>query len=458
MRQVFIVAVFLWSALAGAAQTTAHYAGKIKRLNVGDKVPSIPIDKMMDARGNITKTNIADYSDRLLILDMMNTHCSGCIAGLPRKDSLQRKFGDKIKIIITTSEQASYIRNYLKNENSYPVKKGVKLPWIVEDDLLEQYFPYVTVSHFAWIYKGTVVAITDQEYVDENNIKKFLSGEIVNLPVKYEVLGFDYTKQPMFQVASTIPSDDPSTAFYSVVSGYQTGLVPFVGGSVIDSLKKTIRIYLPNARSLLSAYRQAYGNIYTPGEKPFASDARLLLEVKDSSRYLYETSLGYFDAWSRKNGVCYEGIFPFPMTVKECYQQMVSDLDRSFGTHAGWKKRNVRCFVITQRLSDEEIAKLTETNKQYTYVDTNGRAHNGKTGPFGRESSLRQLSFQYSFKNAGGKELPLVIDSKYLGTIILHFDDLKSTGALKTALAQYGFDLKEEEAETEMFVLTDSKK
>jgi hypothetical protein len=458
IRHIFIVALFLCSAISAASQIAVKSYAKLKRLNIGDKIPSIPIAKMMDENGNVKNINLTQYNDRLLILDLMNTNCSGCIAGLPRKDSLQKKFGDKIKIIVVTDEDEAYIKSYLKNKQSYPVRKRVQLPWIVDDKLLQQYFPHVTISHFAWIYKGTVVAITDQEYVDEGNIKKILSGEIVNLPVKYEVLDYDYTKQPMFNVQPGILSDESSPVYYSVVSGYQNGFVPFGAPPIIDSVKETIRIYVPNCNSLLTAYRNAYDRIYSYPEKPLLTNTRLVLETKDSSRYIYQPSLGYLDTWSRKNGVCYEGVFPLKRGVKAAYQKMVMDLDAFFGTHARWEMRKVPCWVITQTSDNEEIKKRTEENKQYNYFDTTGRVHAGRNRGYGKEFSLRRLSFEQSFRRTDGKELPLVVDAGYKGTIILQNEDLKNIQSLQAALQQYGFDVKEGEKETEMFVLTDLKK
>jgi hypothetical protein len=51
-----------------------------------------------------------------------------------------------------------------------------------------------------------------------------------------------------------------------------------------------------------------------------------------------------------------------------------------------------------------------------------------------------------------------VVDCNYKGAITLHFDDLKAIESLQAALKQYGFDVKEGERETEMFVLTELKK
>jgi hypothetical protein len=461
-RQIAIVLTFLWMNISVAGQQSSKQVlkNKIKRLEIGDKIPSIPIAKMMDTEGNLKSINLTQYNDRLLILDLMNTRCSSCLEGLPEKDSLQKKFGDKIKMMVVTPEDESYMTAYFKNKKSYPVRKGVRLPWIVEDNLLQRYFPYVFTSHLVWIYKGKVAAITWQEYVDEGNIKKILSGEVVNLPVKDDVLDFDYHKQSIFNIGNSTKTNASSFARYSVVSGYQAGLDGGKAGVSIDSLNQTQRIYSIN-QSPLTTYYRAFLSIYPDGPKHFLIANRTILEVKEPSRFIYDPSQGYYDLWRRKNEICYEAVFPLSMGVAASYEQMANDLDRFLGLHAHWEKRKVSCVVIVQKGSDEEIEKAKQAAAQFTYIAADGRAQQGKKsadGEIGKELTLQKIELYYSSKSPdNNKELPIVNEGSYKGTIILPLDVIKNISSLRIALQPYGLEIKQEEREIEMFVITERK-
>lgn len=68
---------------------------KIRNLKIGDRVPEIIISKIIgDSKPD---AKISDFKDKLLILDFWDTFCGSCIEALPKLDSLQQKFGNKIK-------------------------------------------------------------------------------------------------------------------------------------------------------------------------------------------------------------------------------------------------------------------------------------------------------------------------------------------------------------------------
>jgi hypothetical protein len=364
--------------------------------------------------------------------------------------------------MVVSSQKEVSIRKFLKNEKTILAKKGVELPWVVEDSLFKKYFPHWYFSHLIWIYKGTLVAITTGEYVDAKNIQDILDGKTVNLPVKNDVIGFDYKKQSLFKLGITAETEPFPSMYYAVISAYQNGLNS-TSGAVIDTMNQTSRLYSTNS-TILTAYARAYGKIYSYGVKPGMGVNRLILEVKDPSEFIYKKEYGYRDAWDRKNKICYEASFPLSMDKRACYQQMVNDLDRFLGLHTRWEKRKVPCLVVVQKDTDKEIQeKKKKKAAQYSYYDIDNRLkqgeNNNKSDHYLREKYLEDLRSNYRvdvrFKE---KALPLINECSYKETIIFpYLRDYGNILSLREALQSCGFDLIEAERETEMFVVTETR-
>ena len=446
--------------LLSAFTATAQSPQTVQRLRIGDPVPAIFVPKMMNIEGQVEGVDLSRYHDRLLILDLMDTRCSACISGLPAKERLQQEFGDQIKIIVATPEKEDYMRKYLADKEGYLAKHGVQLPWVIEDKQLCRYFPYWSISHLVWIYKGTVVAITTQEYVDAKNIRAILSGEIVNLPLKGDIIGFDYEKTPVFAVKPTaLLEEEVLSPYYSALSGYQSGLDGGFAAALVDTLHQRWRLVSLN-QSIFVTYVRANGGIHTSGEKQYLRDNRLILEVKDPVRYEYKKAYGYRESWNYKNAICYEGTFPLTMSKEACYQQMVNDLNRSLNLDARWEERKVPCLVIVRKEPEKQIRKRVEMAKQNGYIALDGRYREGKNTQgtlLSREVEMATLPVLYDGigRNAEEKLLPLVDESDFKGALILPSNTFDRLSCFRENLRALGFDLIEAEREVEMFVITE---
>jgi hypothetical protein len=97
---------------------------------------------------------------------------------LPRFDSIQNIYGNKIKIILITPEKKEKVVKFLQRHPE------IKLPVIGEDTLLSKLFPHTFISHEVWIMDGVVKAITHPEYVTASNIKILLAGNKIDWPLK----------------------------------------------------------------------------------------------------------------------------------------------------------------------------------------------------------------------------------------------------------------------------------
>ncbi|MEJ0107167.1 MAG: hypothetical protein WDO19_33600 [Bacteroidota bacterium] len=138
---------------------------------------------------------------------------------MPGLESLQKRFGDKIKIITVTNEKKEAVQKFLLTNKIG--KQIISLPIVYEDTLLSKYFNYVSVPHEVWINPNRVVeAITTEQYVKEENIQAVLDGKKTNWPVKREVEGFDLKTSLFLTTQENSNTSIAKPLYYSGFTSY----------------------------------------------------------------------------------------------------------------------------------------------------------------------------------------------------------------------------------------------
>jgi thiol-disulfide isomerase/thioredoxin len=304
-------------------------ARQTRPLTIGDKVPGLEIKNICNTPA--LQSNFSAFKNKLLILDFMGTTCIGCIKGLPILDSLQKKYGNKIQIVLVTNEPLLKVKPFLK-------RYSVKFPVIYNDSVLSMLFPHTFIPHDVWINKGIVTAITYPEYVNEKNINAVLSNEKVDLPVKYDIAEFDYT-QPLIHVnEQNVPEGSyPSHMYYSWF-GSNMDNIPNMEKMQPDSEKQCIKISFVNM-PVIDLYLRSYGLFHI-------ADSRIILEVKDTGHYVFNKNKNYRQAWVKQNTFCYEAVLPFSMPVEKRHQKLREDLDMFTGLQGRMEQRNMLCRIL----------------------------------------------------------------------------------------------------------------
>lgn len=413
-----------------------------RNLKPGDNVPDIEIPKIInDEKGN---TRISDYKDQLLILDFWTTLCSSCIEALPKIDALNREFAGSVRILPVTNQDSTLIANFFKRNK---LVKNLNISSVVNDRVLSSWFKHKTIPHLVWIYRGRVEAITMSEFVDAKNIKFILTGQHNNWPVKDDFKVYDYSKS----LLSWRRSDEVNngTKVYSAIGGYQEGAAKRTE-LVIDTLRKSKRFYMLNY-PIISAYNFLWNKI-KKANKIYSSNmfyyggispTQLVLEVKDINKYVYTSKDDYFESWIRKNGISYEHEF-LETDNSYDYSLMISDLDRLLGLHGRWEKRTIKCLVL---IKTNNFLKPNEPASESIF---------SVSGPI-KKIRNQELSSIVSYLNGFIGNPPIFLDSikDERVNMDLKFSSWSDIKAIKSALQEYGFDLKEEIKELDQFILTE---
>lgn len=413
----------------------------IAELKIGDQVPDILIDNIVNNDKRSIRT--ADYKDKLLVLDFWERSCGTCIASMPKLDSLQGVFGDRIKLLSVTWESEDVITKFFKtnrylNEHTPPVHRAS----VVGDRALRSYFRYESNPHVVWIYKGKVVAITGYDYINKDNIQTLLDGKTVSWPLKND--SFD-PMYPLMQLngLSTEVMDSPYYG-YSVLTG-QSNSVSGIGGINFqqDSVRNISRLALFNY-DLASAYQLLLVGTRPPlaGEDlaKYGFDRgyvphpdRFVLDVQDFSRFRNDLQENQA-TWNSKNLICYEMEKSGLVDKKVLTKLAVQDLNNRLGFYARFEKRKVKCLVFVK------------TNKPVT--DTLPQGKGGMSIP---GLAMMRLDVTQKF--------PPALNETGLGPdVILNMQpDDGTIAGLRKEMQRHGLDLIEAEREIEVLVISDAK-
>lgn len=402
---------------------------QIKNLQVGDKVPDIVIAKIINDK--VRTARIADFKNQLLILDFWDTYCGSCIEALPKLHAMQRKFGDRIKILAVTYQKEKLVVDFFKKNRFL---KGLKLACAVEDNILQAYFKHKIISHEVWIHNGVVRAITSPEYVNEKNIETILKGGPIDWPVKNDSYDFD-PKRRMFSLnESNLYAKSNKFQEFSGITGYRAG-INYTRGIAFDddTLKHDYRISFYN-KSIIDAYKALLFQSDTVKRDFILTPGRLILQVKDSSKYVYNSELGLKDAWDRENMFCYEMLSTQPLKKTDRIKRVIRDLNIKLGLNVRWEKRTVNCIIVYKAnpaINSDTVSIPKEPAMKIIF------------------SAIPLIGFDMS------QQYPPALDETgYKGYIYL----LPTNGekdALRRQLQRYGFDYKEENREIEVMVISE---
>lgn len=349
------------------------------RIYTGDQLSDLDLGTLLNNVGKTEKVKLSDYKGRLVILDFWNTHCGPCVKALPKLDSLQKLYGDKIVILPVTFQKKDAVMEFIARQKTRGI--ALQLPTIIDDTVLSKRFPHISVPHEVWIgLKGEVIAQTKEYIVTASNIARVLAGNTGAIQDREAFTGFDPRKGVFLNQGSLT---DSSVLFQRLITGaVSEGSTGGVGNGLVAG-GKAFRFYVWNQPAHL-LYNLAY-SLSSPAQINWDSiNNKSLYKLPDSIDY-YKDAIAY-TKWAIRNLYCYELILPIPDSLKNKGSNKIreamtpifktylqNDLDMFFRLRAEYTLKETPALVLKgelvgggqegRRLSARSIAAWI--NRQY---------------------------------------------------------------------------------------------
>ncbi|MFP9100716.1 TlpA family protein disulfide reductase [Flavobacterium sp. RHBU_24] len=444
------------SAFSSMTQVCNAQTKKIRPVKIGEKVPDFFFSKVLQY--SKPSVSLGELKGKAVILDIWSVGCGPCIAAFPKMEKLQKLFGDELLILPVSYSLEGPTVKFLKARKGTEFE--LKLPTVVytleEEKAFKALFPFLGIPHEIWIDKeGILRATTDETFVNEGVINKFLKG----LPVDWtmQTLDPDY-KEGDVLFAENMDSSSRQLLYKSSMSGFQNGVQ---AGNVFYKDSSVTRITMPN-KTLLELIKTSLSDtisyltdhLYVPNGF-FDSDVynkQLLIKAKDKDRFFW-LSLDYLDTayskWIQRNVKCYELIIPSDYRWDEAFAFMRTDLERFFKINITVQQLPVRYLALVKDIGyDGSIESTTEQTATYKMADD--------------ESFFmfqnRPVELLTSYIQARNKVGPLIKDETGIKgnvNISLALAENENYQEYNNRLKKFGLILKENSATMPVLVISD---
>lgn len=138
-------------------QTEVIFCQEIKPLKLSESAPDFYFETVAGStNGPIRLSNL---KKKLIILDFWSKSCSACIAGFPRLNDLQKRFGSAISILLVTENN---MEDYKMLKERSAILNSIELPIVLSEPRARKYFPNTFLPYQVWLDENLkVVALTD---------------------------------------------------------------------------------------------------------------------------------------------------------------------------------------------------------------------------------------------------------------------------------------------------------
>lgn len=303
------------------------------QLKIGDKCPDVIINNVFNQQRSTIK--LSDFKGKLVILDFWSKWCTPCIEAMAKMDTLQKMFPDEVYILTVTDRPLEETMNFWAANK---ITRNTSLPVACDDTVLHTLFKHEAKPYVAWINSdGIVAALTTTQYVTAANIRTVLDHKKTDWLVR-KTVHLDYTR-PMIRLNDHVPGDT-GKLYYSTfmpalhgVKVYKTLKTDSVSG--IKTFKMVNVPFIGFIRWALSL------------KGWIQLDSRLILETKDSLRFIYNKNKIYADVWDLNYKFCYEAAYPAYTKDEQIADGVLYDLERFHGIKGRVEKREMKCWVMT---------------------------------------------------------------------------------------------------------------
>lgn len=313
-------------------------------LQSGDTVPDVTISGIHHYKTSTAK--LSDFRGKLLILDFFATWCSPCLAMLPRIDSLQKQFGDRVQFLPVTYQKEDEVLPFLEKLEKQQ-GRHYSLPVVTGDTVLGRLFPYRVLPHYVWIGPdGRPAATTGRSGLNRETVESLIRGRLPEgIRMKQDTLTAYNPRLPL--LVNNNGGTGGSLLYHSVLTGYAEGLKSFY----------TIEALEGSAGARLSMTNLSVRNLFAfawASGGPLFNSKRIIISSRDSVLLRPAGNIPHLQ-WLKGHGYCYELIVP-PALSGELFSIAQKELGRFLPQYrVSIEPRMQACMVLTRTSGRDRI-------------------------------------------------------------------------------------------------------
>lgn len=402
-----------------------------KTLKLSDPLPSSVWTTPLEVMNHSEKTlNLSTDKNKLILLDFWNTWCSACLKGFPKMEELQKKFGDKIKILAVSNQDRATLEKFFATKNGQRFKGIVS---VTGDKLFHELFPHKGVPYIVWIKDGKLLNTTDGAQVSEETIAEVLGGEESSLQTVVQI----GRERPLMLSEDFDREKGLSMVNYSF---FAKGRIRGIGfGSGFHREGQTIYGRQFTNLSLLEIFSTLADEIFQKQKESF-SEKRRIIKVKNPVPLDYiKNTEGSVEDYNLYN---YEYIVSVSQ-ADSLYPLMLKNLSQFADYRATIEKSKVKCLVLKRTST---VDKLKTKNSEMTFLFSLSKTDVQNTSVYALVNSLNAIP---------SVSLPIIDETGYTGNIDLKMGTISDVSSIRKELSKYDLDLVETERELNMLVIED---
>lgn len=409
------------------------YAQTNKTFNIGDSMPPMTFSNIFNKPG--TSISLKDYKGKLIIIDFWNKWCGTCIEAFPKMEKLQSEFGDKIKILLVTSDKDADIAKLFKRF------KQPALTIIPNDSLLNRMFPHAAVPHHVWINPdGRIQFITDGYNATTKNVSKVLAGKDVKLHIKNEAIDVDEDANLWKEGNGRLQKYINNYSFaMTKINEIESTSFTFIK----DEVNNTCGFKFVNI-PLLYFYKIAFGGSINYQNTDFAKNNRVEFNFKGGYKnFEYPDETDSIPNWEEKNFVCYESKWK-GHSDSLAYRYLQDDANRFFRYFANAEVKEVNSYIL-KKAGNFSVLKSAGKKTLFDYTDT--------------FFILKNMPVSIIIESLNGlelfKRLPVIDETNYSANIDIHLiNAFRDIDTLKRQLLKNGLILELGKRKIRMLVIS----
>jgi len=407
--------------------TLARPVVGIKPLSIGDAFPDTTLGAVW--HHPMGKGHFKDLRGKAVLLDFFATWCSACVQSLPKLDSLQAIYGQQLQVILVAYQPLKQVQAFFQQHPSLPMQRI----WVITgDSVLSKYFPHRFIPHVVWVGKsGNIDAITDGMAISSANVKHWLAGNTLHLPLKKDMVHYD---------AHETLADNAGlgTVQQALVTGTTLArLIPGLGSREGVYTANGFTRYSYINRPVLVLYQKLFG----------FDNNRVVLAVNQPERYTNVDA--DTKAWEGFNLYSFETIVPATTPDSLVKQNMVATLNQALGLQAHMAVKPMSVWVLSKLPAFSEnllqppltATAAVDADLYETFTD-------------------KPMALLLDWLNAAKiptDQAPIIVDETGITTkVSLHISKLAmgNIPLLQAALAPYGLGLVQATRPLSVFVLS----